>query len=157
MGDTIAALDEWLVRTADERLADYVEFLSIPSIGTLSEHRDDMRRAAQFLVDRLNAVGVKAEVSDTAGHPVVYGEWLGAAGAPTVVLYGHYDVQPVDPLDLWVRPPFEPRVEDGKIYARGAADDKGQVHLHLAAARAWLETQGRLPVNLKLVFEGEEE
>jgi acetylornithine deacetylase/succinyl-diaminopimelate desuccinylase-like protein len=155
--DTMAAIDAWLERTADERLADYVEFLRIPSIGTLSEHRDDMRRAADFLVERLNGMGVSAEVSETGGHPMVYGEWLGAPGAPTVVVYGHYDVQPVDPLDLWVRPPFEPRVENGKVYARGAADDKGQVHLHLSALRAWLETHGRLPINLKLVIEGEEE
>jgi acetylornithine deacetylase/succinyl-diaminopimelate desuccinylase-like protein len=155
--DTLAAIDAWLERTADERLADYVDFLRIPTIGTLSEHADDMRRGAQFLVDRLNATGISAEVSETGGHPIVYGEWLGAPGAPTVVVYGHYDVQPVDPLDLWVRPPFEPRVEGGKIYARGAADDKGQVHLHLSAARAWLENHGRLPVNLKYVIEGEEE
>ena len=91
------------------------------------------------------------------GIPIVYADWLHAEGAPTVLVYGHYDVQPVDPLDLWVRPPFEPRVEDGRIYARGAADDKGQVHIHLWAARAWLETQGRLPINVRYVFEGEEE
>ena len=155
--DTLAQVDAWLARTADERLADYVDFLRIPTIGTLSEHRPDMRRGAEFLVERLNRVGVTAEVSETGGHPVVYGEWLGASGAPTVIVYGHYDVQPVDPLELWVRPPFEPRVENGKVYARGAADDKGQVHLHLSALRAWLESQGRLPINLKLVIEGEEE
>jgi acetylornithine deacetylase/succinyl-diaminopimelate desuccinylase-like protein len=153
----LAAVDAWLARTAEERLADYVEFLRIPTIGTLSEHRDDMRRGAQFVVDRLNAMGVSAQIEETPGHPIVYGEWLGAADAPTVVVYGHYDVQPVDPLELWVRPPFEPRVEHGKVYARGAADDKGQVHLHLGAARAWLEAHGRLPVNVKYVFEGEEE
>jgi acetylornithine deacetylase/succinyl-diaminopimelate desuccinylase-like protein len=88
---------------------------------------------------------------------VVYADWLHADGAPTVLVYGHYDVQPVDPLDLWVRPPFEPRIEDGRIFARGAADDKGQVHLHLWAARAWMESEGRLPVNIRYVFEGEEE
>ena len=88
---------------------------------------------------------------------MVYADWLHAEGAPTVLVYAHYDVQPVDPLDLWVRPPFEPRVEDGRVYARGAADDKGQLHLHLWAARAWLETAGSLPVNLRFVFEGEEE
>ena len=110
------------------------------------------------MADRLARWGLEhVEVSPTGGHPVVYADWLHAEGAPTVLVYGHYDVQPVDPLDLWVRPPFEPRVEDGRIYARGAADDKGQVHLHLWAARAWLETQGALPVNVRYVFEGEEE
>jgi acetylornithine deacetylase/succinyl-diaminopimelate desuccinylase-like protein len=151
------AIDEFLSRTADERLAEYVEFLRIPSIGALSEHDADTARAADFLVERLNAMGISASAEQTPGHPIVYGEWLGAPGAPTVVVYGHYDVQPVDPLELWVRPPFEPRVEDGKVYARGAADDKGQVHLHLWAARAWLEAAGRLPVNVRYVFEGEEE
>ena len=115
-------------------------------------------RAARFVADRLERWGLEhVEVSPTDGHPVVYADWLHAEGAPTVLVYGHYDVQPVDPLDLWVRPPFEPRIEDGRIYARGAADDKGQVHLHLWAARAWLETEGSLPVNVRYVFEGEEE
>jgi acetylornithine deacetylase/succinyl-diaminopimelate desuccinylase-like protein len=156
-GDKLDAIDDFLARTARERLDDYVEFLRIPSIGALAEHDADTARAADFLVERLNAMGVSAEVSPTPGHPIVYGEWLKAPGAPTVLVYGHYDVQPVDPLDLWVRPPFEPRVEDGKVYARGAADDKGQVHLHLWAARAWLEAGGGLPLNVRFVFEGEEE
>ena len=117
-----------------------------------------MERAASFVADRLAHMGVEhVEVSPTGGHPMVYGDWLHADGAPTVLVYGHYDVQPVDPLDEWQRPPFDPRVEGGRVYARGAADDKGQIHLHLWAARAWLETQGRLPVNLRFVFEGEEE
>jgi acetylornithine deacetylase/succinyl-diaminopimelate desuccinylase-like protein len=157
MGEEMQAIDAYLARTTDERLADYVDFLRIPSIGALSEHAPDMHRAAEFLVERLNAMGISAEASPTAGHPVVYGEWLGAPGAPTVIVYGHYDVQPVDPLELWTRPPFEPRVESGRIYARGAADDKGQVHLHLWAAKAWLETAGRLPLNVRYIFEGEEE
>jgi acetylornithine deacetylase/succinyl-diaminopimelate desuccinylase-like protein len=152
-----AAIDDFLARSADERLADYVDFLRIPSIGALSEHDEDTAHAADFLVERLNAIGISAQAEQTPGHPIVYGEWLNAPGAPTVVVYGHYDVQPVDPLELWVRPPFEPRIEDGKVYARGAADDKGQVHLHLWAARAWLEAAGRLPINLKFVIEGEEE
>ncbi len=158
MTSDISRIDAFLDRTADERLADYVDFLRIPSIGTLSEHRDDMATAARFVAERLERWGLEhAEVSPTGGHPVVYADWLHAAGAPTVLVYGHYDVQPVDPLDLWIRPPFEPRVEGGRIYARGAADDKGQVHLHLWAARAWLETVGSLPINLRFVFEGEEE
>ena len=97
------------------------------------------------------------EVSPTNGHPIVYADWLHADGAPTVLVYAHYDVQPVDPLDLWQRPPFEPVIDNGRVYARGAADDKSHVHLHLWAARAWLETRGRLPVNIKIVMEGEEE
>ncbi len=158
MSDAISAIEAHLDRTSEERLEQYQAFLRIPSISALSQHAGDMTDAARFLAEAMSAIGLEnVEVSATAGHPVVYGDWLHAEGAPTVLVYGHYDVQPVDPLDLWVRPPFEPRVEDGRIYARGAADDKGQVHLHLWAARAWLETQGRLPVNLRYVFEGEEE
>ena len=158
MTDPIARLDAFLEGSAEERMADYVDFLRIPSIGTLSEHREDMVSAARFVADRLGRWGLEhVEVSATDGHPVVYADWLHAPGAPTVLVYGHYDVQPVDPLDLWVRPPFEPRVEGGRIFARGAADDKGQVHIHLWAARAWLETTGGLPINVRYVFEGEEE
>jgi acetylornithine deacetylase/succinyl-diaminopimelate desuccinylase-like protein len=156
--DPIAEIDAYLEHTAEERLADYEAFLRIPSVSTIRERKADMLRAAQFIVDHLTASGVEhAEVSATAGHPVVYADWLHAEGAPTVLVYGHYDVQPVDPLDLWVRPPFEPRVEDGRIYARGAADDKGQVHAHLWAVRAWLEKRETLPINLRFCFEGEEE
>jgi acetylornithine deacetylase/succinyl-diaminopimelate desuccinylase-like protein len=154
----IDAIDAFLERTDDERLDDYQAFLRIPSIGTLSEHRDDVLAAAQFVADHLRTSGLEhVEVSPTPGHPIVYADWLHAPGAPTVLVYGHYDVQPVDPLDLWARPPFEPRVEGDRIYARGAADDKGQVHAHLWAVRAWFQTAGRLPVNLRFVFEGEEE
>ena len=108
--------------------------------------------------ERMDDIGLEhVEVSETPGHPVVYGDWLHAPGAPTVIVYAHYDVQPVDPLEEWVRPPFEPRVEGGRVYARGVADDKGQVLLHLWAAQAWLATVGRLPLNVRYVFEGEEE
>lgn len=155
---TVAAVDAYIERTKQERLDDYVAFLEIPSISALSEHREDMLRTAEFIAAHARKSGLEnVEVSPTPGHPIVYADWLHAEGAPTVLVYGHYDVQPVDPLDLWVRPPFEPRVENGRIYARGAADDKGQVHLHLWAARAWLETAGHLPVNVRYVFEGEEE
>ena len=158
MSDVVAAIESYLESTAEERLDQYQAFLRIPSISALSEHASDVTQAANFLAEAMSAIGLEnVEVSPTDGHPVVYGDWLHANDAPTVLVYGHYDVQPVDPLDLWVRPPFEPRIEDGCIYARGAADDKGQVHLHLWAARAWLETQGRLPVNIRYVFEGEEE
>jgi acetylornithine deacetylase/succinyl-diaminopimelate desuccinylase-like protein len=158
MTDAIRRIELFLDATAEERIRDYVDFLRIPSVGTLSEHRGDMVSAARFVAERLERWGLEhVEVSATAGHPVVYADWLHAEGAPTVLVYGHYDVQPVDPLDLWVRPPFEPRIEDGRIYARGAADDKGQVHLHLWAVRAWLEVTGSLPVNVRFVIEGEEE
>jgi len=158
VSDVVAAIESYLESTAEERLDQYQAFLRIPSISALSEHASDVTQAATFLAEAMSAIGLEnVEVSPTDGHPVVYGDWLHANEAPTVLVYGHYDVQPVDPLDLWVRPPFEPRIEDGCIYARGAADDKGQVHLHLWAARAWLETQGRLPVNIRYVFEGEEE
>ncbi len=158
MSDALAQIEAFFDGTAAERLDDYVDFLRIPSISALSEHKDDMIAAAEFVASRMRAWGLEhVEISPTAGHPVVYADWLHAEGAPTVVVYCHYDVQPVDPLDLWVRPPFEPRIENGRIYARGAADDKGQLHLHLWAARAWLQTQGRLPINVRYVFEGEEE
>jgi acetylornithine deacetylase/succinyl-diaminopimelate desuccinylase-like protein len=158
MSDALARVEAFIEATAEERMDDYLAFLRIPSISALSEHKADMVAAAEFVASRLSAWGLEhVEVSPTAGHPVVYADWLHAAGAPTVIVYGHYDVQPVDPLDLWVRPPFEPRIENGRLYARGAADDKGQIHLHLWAARAWLQTEGRLPVNVRYVFEGEEE
>jgi acetylornithine deacetylase/succinyl-diaminopimelate desuccinylase-like protein len=155
---SVPAVEAWIERTADERLEEYVEFLRIPTVGTLQEHGADMVRGAGWLADRLRSAGLEhVEVSPTPGHPIVYADWLHAADAPTVLVYGHYDVQPTDPLDEWVRPPFEPRVEGGRVYARGAADDKGQVHLHVWAARAWLEAAGRLPINVRYVFEGEEE
>jgi acetylornithine deacetylase/succinyl-diaminopimelate desuccinylase-like protein len=158
MSDAIARIDSWLAHTAAERLGDLLDFLRIPSIGTLSEHEDDVIAAAGFLAERLERAGLEhVEVSPTDGHPVVYADWLHAEGAPTVLVYGHYDVQPVDPLEEWVKPPFDPRVEGGRVYARGASDDKGQVHLHVWAARAWREAGGGLPVNVRYVFEGEEE
>ncbi|MEX2011780.1 MAG: dipeptidase [Chloroflexota bacterium] len=153
-----AKLEAYLDANRDARLRSYEAFLRIPSISALPEHAADCRRAAEFVAGELTAMGIEhVEVSDTGGHPVVYGDWLHAEGAPTVVVYGHYDVQPVDPLDLWDSPPFEPVVKNGRMLARGAADDKGQIHMHLRATEALLATRGRLPVNLKFVFEGEEE
>jgi len=147
-----------LDRTQEERLADYLDLLRIPSIGTLTENDPDTRATAHFVADRFRAMGFEhVEVSETPGNPIVYADWLHADGAPTVIVYAHYDVQPVDPLDLWLRPPFEPVVENGRVYARGAADDKAHVYMHIWAAKAWLQTRGRLPVNLKIVMEGEEE
>jgi acetylornithine deacetylase/succinyl-diaminopimelate desuccinylase-like protein len=154
----IEAVEAYLEQTSAERLGELSDFLRIPTIGVLRAHRDDVRAGAEWLAERMRTMGLEhVDVSETGGHPVVYADWLHADGAPTVIVYGHYDVQPVDPLDEWVRPPFEPRVEGGRVFARGAADDKGQVHLHLWAARAWLATAGRLPLNVRYVIEGEEE
>jgi acetylornithine deacetylase/succinyl-diaminopimelate desuccinylase-like protein len=142
----VAEAERYLDETAEERLADYLAFLRIPSISALSQHRDDIRAAAAFVADRLTGMGVEhVEVSETGGHPIVYGDWLHASDAPTVVVYGHYDVQPVDPLDLWDKPPFEPVVDNGRVFGRGAADDKGQIHIHLSAAEALLKATGKLP------------
>lgn len=158
MSTPIELVEAYLRHTTEERLDDYVEFLRIPTIGSFAEHAEDIERGAEWLAEHLRDIGLEhVDIAPTGGNPVVYGDWLHAQGAPTVIVYGHYDVQPVDPLELWVRPPFEPRVESGRIFARGAADDKGQIHLHLWAARAWMETHGRLPLNIRYVFEGEEE
>jgi acetylornithine deacetylase/succinyl-diaminopimelate desuccinylase-like protein len=134
------------------------EFLRIASISARSEHNDDCRTAATWFADKARAIGLATEVLETGGHPVVLAEWRGAPdGAPTVLVYGHYDVQPVEPLDLWTSPPFEPTVRDGRIYARGSVDDKGQLYLHLKAIEALLSTAGSLPVNIVVLAEGEEE
>jgi len=152
------ALEAHLDATHEARVASYKDFLRIPSISGIPAHADDCRRAAEWLVAALTEAGVEnAEVIETGGHPIVYADWLHAPDAPTVIVYGHYDVQPVDPLDLWTSPPFEPVVVGDRILARGAADDKGQVHAHVMAAGAILATHGRYPVNVKYVFEGEEE
>jgi acetylornithine deacetylase/succinyl-diaminopimelate desuccinylase-like protein len=152
------ALEAHLDATHEERLASYQAFLRIPSISGIPAHADDCRRAAGWLAEAMRTAGIEhVEVAETSGHPVVYGDWLHAEGAPTILVYGHYDVQPVDPLDLWTSPPFEPVVVDGRMLARGAADDKGQIHLHVMAAAALLATRGGFPVNVRYVFEGEEE
>ncbi|HLW80033.1 MAG TPA: M20/M25/M40 family metallo-hydrolase, partial [Terriglobia bacterium] len=134
--------------------------LRIPSISTLPEHRKDVRRAAQFLADEMTALGMTSvELIDgkPGQHPLVYGEWMGAPGKPTVLLYGHYDVQPPDPLDEWTSPPFEPAVRNQNIYARGAVDDKGQTYLLLKAVEGFIKAEGTAPVNIKFLIEGEEE
>ena len=151
-------LEQFLADHAAERLESYKELVRIPSISALPEHAADCRRAAEWIAADLERSGMEhVEVSETGGHPVVYADWLHATGAPTVIVYCHYDVQPVDPLELWTSPPFEPVVEGDRILGRGVADDKGQLHLHLRAIEALLATRGRLPVNLRIVFEGEEE
>lgn len=134
-----------------------VELLRIPSVSTVPEHAGDVRAAAEWVAARMRAAGLTGvRVDETARHPVVYGERIVDAAKPTVLIYGHYDVQPVDPIDLWQTPPFEPTERDGALYARGSSDDKGQVMVNLEAIAAW-EATGGLPVNVKLVIEGEEE
>lgn len=142
----------------DEILARLVEWLRIPAISADPDHTDDVRASARWCADLMAAIGLEhVQLLETAGHPSVYGDWLHAEGAPTVLVYGHHDVQPVDPVADWVSPPFEPTVRDGQLFARGAVDDKGQVLYHLEVIRALLARDGRLPVNLKVLVEGEEE
>ncbi len=138
-------------------LAGLQEFLRIPSISTLSEHRTDIRRAAAFVLDELRGAGLAAELIEGEGNPLVYGEWLGAPRKPTLLFYGHYDVQPPDPLDEWKSPPFEPDIRGEDIFARGSSDDKGQTYILIKAVEGLLKTSGRLPVNVKFLIEGEEE
>ena len=134
------------------------DFLRIPSVSARSEHSKDVAHCAEWVATSLREAGLEARVHPTAGHPVVVGEWRkAAAGAPTILVYGHYDVQPAEPLDLWHSPPFEPTVRDGRIYARGSVDDKGQLFLHIKALEAHLKTRGKLPVNVIVLAEGEEE
>jgi len=155
---TDEAFERYLDEHAEARLESYKELVRIPSISALPEHAADCRRTAEWIAADLERIGMEhAEVSETGGHPIVYADWLHAPNAPTVLVYCHYDVQPVDPLDLWTSPPFEPVVDGNRILGRGVADDKGQLHLHLRATEALLATRDGLPVNLKFVFEGEEE
>jgi acetylornithine deacetylase/succinyl-diaminopimelate desuccinylase-like protein len=152
------ALETYLAANADRRLASYLEFLRIPSISAQPEYASSCRAAAEWLAGQLRAIGVEhVEVAETGGHPVVYGDWLHAPDAPTALVYGHYDVQPVDPIELWETAPFEPFIKGDRMIGRGSADDKGQIHIHLRATEAILATRGALPLNLKFVFEGEEE
>jgi acetylornithine deacetylase/succinyl-diaminopimelate desuccinylase-like protein len=142
----------------DRYLTELKDYLAIPSISALPQHASDVRRCAEWTADELRRVGLQnVKLIETPGNPVVYGDWLGAPGAPTILFYGHYDVQPVDPVDLWETPPFEATVRDGEIYARGAADDKGQIFMHFKAVEAHLKKHGRLPLNMKFMLEGEEE
>jgi acetylornithine deacetylase/succinyl-diaminopimelate desuccinylase-like protein len=157
----MASVTNVLERAASQRdryVEELLEFLRIPSISTDSKHKADVARCAEFVAEKLRAAGAEARVFPTDGHPIVYGEIRAAtAKAPTVLVYGHYDVQPADPLDLWKTPPFEPRIANGNVYARGAADDKGQVYTHVKAVEAYREAGAPLPVNVKFLIEGEEE
>lgn len=151
-------LDAYLDANTERFHRELFDFLRIPSVSARSEHSADVSHAANWLRDQLEAAGLEASIHPTEGHPVVLGEWRGAGkDAKTILVYGHYDVQPAEPLDLWVSPPFEPTVRDGRIYARGSVDDKGQIFLHVKALEAYLATHRSLPVNVIVVAEGEEE
>lgn len=142
----------------DRLLEELKQFLRIPSVSTVPEHKGDVRRAAEFVAQAFRDARMEnVEIIDTKGHPLVYADWLHAPGKPTVLCYGHYDVQPPDPLDEWISPPFEPTLRNGCIYARGATDDKGQVYMHIKAVEALMALHGKLPVNVKFLIEGEEE
>ena len=151
-------IDAYFTSNREEHLEQLKDFLRIPSISALSEHKEDMQKAAEWLKDSFRQAGLEnLSIDETEGHPVVYGDWLHAEGKPTILFYGHYDVQPVDPLNLWESGPFEPEVRDNKLYARGASDDKGQVFMHIKAVEALMNEDGSLPVNVKFIIEGEEE
>jgi succinyl-diaminopimelate desuccinylase len=150
-------IDAYLAAQAGRFEDDLAELLRIPSISAEAERHADVRRAADWVAGQFRAVGLPTELIETSGQPLVYAETPPAPGKPVVLVYGHYDVQPVEPLDEWISPPFEPTKRSGNIYARGATDDKGQMLTHVLAARAWLQTRGKLPVQLKFLIEGEEE
>jgi len=134
------------------------EWTKIPSISSSAEHTKDVRKNAEYLAKRLSSLGAKrVHIWDTPGHPAVFAEWNDAPGKPTLLIYGHHDVQPVDPLDEWVSPPFEPAIRDGRMWGRGVVDDKGQVLIHVSAIEATRKAMGKLPINVKLIVEGEEE
>jgi acetylornithine deacetylase/succinyl-diaminopimelate desuccinylase-like protein len=142
----------------DRYVRELKDYLAIPSISALPDHKGDVRACADWTAAEMTRIGLEnVRLVETPGHPVVYGDWLHAEGAPTILFYGHYDVQPVDPLNLWESPPFEATVRDGEIYARGAADDKGQVFMHFKAIEAHMKQNGKLPVNIRVIVEGEEE
>jgi acetylornithine deacetylase/succinyl-diaminopimelate desuccinylase-like protein len=142
----------------DRYVEELKQYLAIPSVSALPEHQADVRKCAEWTADHMRQIGLQnVKVIETPGSPIVYGDWLGAPGAPTILFYGHYDVQPVDPVELWESPPFEATVREGEIYARGSADDKGQVFMHFKAVEAHMKQNGRLPVNMKFFIEGEEE
>jgi acetylornithine deacetylase/succinyl-diaminopimelate desuccinylase-like protein len=154
----MTAWKNYLAANQDRYLKELLEFLRIPSVSSLKEHKADVAKAAEWVGARMQAAGIEnVQVLPTGGHPVVYGDWLHAPDKPTVLIYGHFDTQPVDPLERWTQPPFEPTVRDDRVYARGASDDKGNMLAPILTVEALLSSEGRLPVNLKCFFEGQEE
>src|SRR5438477_8431496 len=151
-------LTEFIERRRDQHLTELCEFLRIPSVSAKSEHKPDIERADGWVADKLQSAGFKTvQIIPTSLHPLVYAESLEAPGKPTILFYGHYDVQPAEPLDLWTSPAFEPTVRAGNLFGRGTADDKGQVHIHLKALESLQKVNGKLPINVKVLIEGEEE
>ena len=153
----MSKLDDYLSANSGRFEEELCELLRIPSVSADSKHKEDVRRAANWVLQQFKSLGLTTELIETAGHPLVYAESPPVQGAPTVLVYGHYDVQPADPLNLWKSPPFEPTRRDGNLYARGATDDKGQMFTHIKSTEAWLKTIGKLPLRLKFLIEGEEE
>ena len=154
---TMPEIDDYLTKNARRFEDELCDLLRIASVSADSRHKADVRRAAEWVLAQFQSLGLKPELIETAGHPLIYAESAAVPGTPTVLVYGHYDVQPPDPLGEWISPPFEPTRRNGNIYARGATDDKGQMLTHVKAAEAWLKTAGKLPVQLKFLIEGEEE
>jgi len=148
-------LAEFIDGHRDQHLAELYDFLRIPSVSAKSEHKPDIERGANWVAGNLRAAGFKnIEIVPTGLHPLVYAESLEAPGKPTILFYGHYDVQPPEPLNLWTSPPFEPTVRNGNLFGRGTADDKGQVHIHLKAFESLQKVDGKLPINVKVLIEG---
>ena len=142
----------------DRYLNELSSLLAIPSVSSQKNHNDDTIKCAEWVANEMRSIGMNnVKIFQTPGHPVVYSEWLNAPGKPTILLYGHYDVQPVDPVNLWSSPPFESSIRNGDLYARGSADDKGQIFIHFKAVEAFMKNVGSLPINLKMLMEGEEE
>ena len=148
---------DYLNASQDQSVTELFELLRIPSISTQAEHVPHMLRAARWLQSHLRRIGLEAELIETQGHPLVFAQSAGEADKPTLLIYGHYDVQPPDPVDEWLSEPFEPTIRDGYIFARGASDDKGQLMCHLKAVEAWMAVSGKLRLNVKFILEGEEE
>eukprot|EP00178_Gracilaria_changii_P002360 TRINITY_DN134_c0_g1_i1.p1 TRINITY_DN134_c0_g1~~TRINITY_DN134_c0_g1_i1.p1 ORF type:complete len:343 (+),score=50.99 TRINITY_DN134_c0_g1_i1:58-1086(+) len=154
----LSALDAYLAQNSESALQNLTKFLEIPSVSADPSRKPDVRKAAAWLLEDLRVGGFEnVQLLETKLHPSVYADWLHAPGAPTVLIYGHYDVQPEDPTDLWTNKPFDPTVVDGRLYARGATDDKGNLYVPVTVAKAFLSVRGKLPVNVKLLIEGEEE
>jgi acetylornithine deacetylase/succinyl-diaminopimelate desuccinylase-like protein len=154
----MSQLSDFVSKHHHQNVEELKELLRIPSISSLSEHKEDIQKAAAWIANKLESIGMEhVEIVQTKGHPIIYADWLHQENAPTVLVYGHYDVQPVDPIHLWETPPFEPDIRDEKIFARGATDDKGQTFLHIKAVETLLKVENKLPVNLKFCIEGEEE
>ncbi len=151
------SIDQYLESNADKFEEELCELLRIPSVSADSAHAADVRQAAEWVARQFEQLKFSTEIVETAGHPIVLANSPEVAGAPTVLVYGHYDVQPPDPLNEWTSPPFEPTRRNGNLYARGATDDKGQMFTHIKSAEAWMETEGKLPINVKFLIEGEEE